>query len=318
MKILAKALRDDTQFNLMLELVAGGAGLGRVIDHPRVQKPGLALAGFVQSIRPNRLQILGRTEVEYLKTLDEAAQHRAVELLFNSGLACAVVTTGLTATPGLLESAERHEVPLFRSPLSSGAFITRVHDFLEEHLSAEIALHGVLVDVFGIGLLITGPSGIGKSECALDLILRGHRLVADDVVLIKQRKNQLVGTGSPVTRHHMEVRGLGIISVKELFGAASVRERKRIELVVEMADWQIGLEYDRTGLDEQHEHILEVAVPKVRLPIRPGRNVASIVEVAARDYLLKLQGHNSARRFRETLERRLAAADQQIYAEETD
>jgi len=283
-----------------------------------VQKPGLALAGFVQSIRPNRLQILGRTEVEYLKTLDEPAQQRAVELLFTSGLACVVVTTGLSVLASLGESADRHEVPLFRSPLSSGAFITRVHDFLEEHLSPEIALHGVLVDVFGIGLLITGPSGIGKSECALDLVLRGHRLVADDVVLIKQRKNQLVGTGSPVTRHHMEVRGLGIISVKELFGAASVRERKRIELVVEMADWQIGLEYDRTGLEEQHEQVLEVAVPKVRLPIRPGRNVASIVEVAARDYLLKLQGHNSAQKFRETLDRRLALTDPPAYPEETD
>jgi HPr kinase/phosphorylase len=318
MKILAKALRDDTQFNLLIELVAGAAGLGRVIDHPRVQKPGLALAGFVQSIRPNRLQVLGRTEIEYLRTLDDPAQEKALELLFSSGLACAVVTTGLTPMPLLTEAAEKYAVPLFRSPLSSGAFITRVHDFLEEHLSPEIALHGVLMDVFGIGLLITGPSGIGKSECALDLILRGHRLVADDVVLIKQRKNQIVGIGSPITRHHMEVRGLGIINVKELFGAASVRERKIIELVVEMAEWQVGLEYDRTGLEEQQEHILDVAVPKVHLPIRPGRNVSSIVEVAARNYLLKMQGNNAAKRFRETLERRLAVTDQQLFAEESD
>jgi len=311
MKILAKALRDDTQFNMGLELLAGAAGLGRVIDHPRIQKPGLALAGFVQSIRPNRLQVLGRTEVEYLKTLDSGAQDRALELLFNSGLACVVITTGLAPTPTLLEAAERHGVPLFRSQLSSGAFITRAHDFLEEHLSPEIALHGVLLDVYGVGALITGPSGIGKSECALDLVLRGHRLVADDVVLIKQRHDQLIGSGSPVTRHHMEVRGLGIINVKDLFGAASVRERKRIELVVEMVAWQANATYDRTGIEDQEERILDVAVPKVRLPISPGRNVASIVEVASRDHLLKLQGHNAAKRFREALERRLAAQGEQ-------
>ena len=315
MKILAKALRDDTQFNLALELLAGEAGLGRVIDHPRVQKPGLALAGFVQSIRPNRLQVLGRTEIEYLKTLDDGAQDRAIQLLFTSGLACSVITTGLAPTPALLEAAERQSVPLFRSQLSSGAFITRVHDFLEEHLSPEVALHGVLLDVFGVGALLTGPSGIGKSECALDLILRGHRLVADDVVLIKQRKEQLVGSGSPITRHHMEVRGLGIINVKDLFGAASVRERKRIELVVEMVEWQAEANYDRTGVENQEERILDAAVPKVRLPISPGRNVASIVEVAARDHLLKLQGHNAAKKFREALERRLAADAEQNGAE---
>ncbi|MBN1960380.1 MAG: HPr(Ser) kinase/phosphatase [Deltaproteobacteria bacterium] len=315
MKILTKALRDDTQFNLGLELLAGAAGLGRVIDHPRVQKPGLALAGFVQSIRPNRLQILGRTETEYLKTLEGPAQTSAIEMLFNSGLAGAVITTGLVPSTPLLEAAERHAVPLFRSHLSSGAFITRVHDFLEEHLSPEIALHGVLMDVFGVGVLITGPSGIGKSECALDLILRGHRLVADDVVFIKQRKDQLTGTGSPVTRHHMEVRGLGIINVRDLFGAASVREYKRIELVVEMITWHADTNYDRTGIEDQEEHILDAAVTKVRLPISPGRNVASIVEVASRDHLLKLQGHNAAKRFREALERQLADAPEQISAE---
>ncbi len=315
MKILTKALHEDTQFNLGIELLAGAAGLSRVIDHPRVQKPGLALAGFVQSIRPNRLQILGRTEIEYLKTMEGPGQNAAIDKLFNSGLAGAVVTTGLAPVPALIEAAERYAVPLFRSHLSSGAFITRVHDFLEERLSPEVALHGVLLDVFGVGVLLTGPSGIGKSECALDLVLRGHRLVADDVVLIKQRKDQLTGSGSPVTRHHMEVRGLGIINVKDLFGAASVRERKRIELVVEMVAWQADTTYDRTGIEDQYEHILEVSVAKVRLPISPGRNVASIVEVASRDLLLKLQGHNAAKLFREALERRLAASDEQEAAE---
>ncbi len=309
MKILAKALRDDTRFHLALELVAGAEGLGREIDHPRVQKPGLALAGFVQSIQPNRLQVLGRTEIEYLSTLDDVAQQRALDLLFDAGIACAVVTTGLAAPPRLLHAAQDHKIPLFLTQLSSGTFIGRVHEFLEEHLSPEIALHGVLMDVFGVGVMLTGHSGIGKSECALDLILRSHRLVADDVVLVRQRKSQLIGMGSPITRHHMEVRGLGIINVRDLFGAASVRERKRLELVVEMIDWNADAEYDRVGIDEQYESILDIDVPKVVLPIRPGRNVASIVEVAARNHLLKLQGHNAAQKFKESLERRLAASE---------
>jgi HPr kinase/phosphorylase len=308
MNILAKALRDDTEFDLELQLLAGASGLGRSIEHPRVQKPGLALAGFVQSIRPNRLQVLGRTEVEYLRTLDADAQLRAAELLFGSGLACVVVTTNLTPPEPFVKAAEDKQVPLFRSALSSGAFITRCHDFLEEHMSQEMVLHGVLVDVFGVGVLLTGPSGIGKSECALDLVLRSHRLVADDVVVVKQRRSQIFGHGSPITRHHMEVRGLGIINVKDLFGAASVRDRKRVELVVEMVEWRENGEYDRTGLDELRESVLGVDVPKVRIPIRPGRNVASIVEVAARNHLLKLQGHDAAKKFRESLERRLAAA----------
>ncbi len=307
MKILAKALRDDAEFDLGLELLAGSAGLSREIDHPRVQKPGLALAGFVQNIRSNRLQVLGRTEIEYLHSLEPAAQARAIHLLFDAGIACAVITTGLEAPKELLRASDDAKVPLFRSGLSSGTFIGRIHEFLEEHLSPEAAFHGVLLDVFGVGVLLTGPSGIGKSECALDLIMRSHRLVADDVVLVRHRKGQLFGTGSPITRHHMEVRGLGIINVMDLFGAASVREKKRIELVVEMVEWETGAEYDRTGIDEQHERLMDIPVPKVRLPIRPGRNVASIVEVAARNHLLKLQGHNAAHAFKQKLEARLKA-----------
>lgn len=310
MKILAKALRDDTEFNLGLTLLAGTHGLNREIDHPRVQKPGLALAGFVQTIRQNRLQVLGKTEIDYLQSLDDDAQDHAIKLFFGAGIGCAVITTNILPPERLIQEAEHYKVPLFVSTLTSGTFIGRVHEFLEEHLSPEIGIHGVLVDVFGVGVLLTGQSGIGKSECALDLILRSHRLVADDVVMIRQRKGQLIGAGSAVTRHHMEVRGLGIINVRDLFGAASVRERKRVELVVEMFEWHgKELDMDRTGLDEPKERYLEIDVAKIRLPIRPGRNVASIVEVAARNHLLKMQGHNAAQTFKESIERRLAYAE---------
>lgn len=308
MKTLVHALRDDAEFHLELTLLAGAQGLDRQIQHTRVQKPGLALAGLVQTIRPGCVQILGKTEITYLQSLDCVGQTRAAELLFGAEIACAVVTTGLTVPPCFMDVSDRLGVALLATTLSSGSFIARIHDFLDEQLSLQITLHGVLVDVFGVGVLLQGHSGIGKSECALDLILRGHCLVADDVILVKQFRQRLEGIGSPLTRHHMEVRGLGIINVKDLFGAASVRERKPLELVVELHDWSRDMECDRMGIDDMQVVILGVEVPRISIPVRPGRNIASIVEVAARNHLLKMHGHHSAREFKETLERRLAAA----------
>jgi HPr kinase/phosphorylase len=300
-------LYGDVDFDLGLTLVAGEKGLHRTIIHPRVQKPGLALAGYVQTIREGRLEVLGTTEVEYLRSLSPEGRLRGIETLVGAAIACAVVTTAIPPPQELVDTCNNRSIPLFRSTLTSGTFIARVHEFLEEHLSPEASIHGDLLDVFGVGVLLTGASGIGKSECALDLVLRSHRLVADDTVIVHLRKGQLYGSGPAITRHHMEVRGLGIINVRDLFGAASVREHKRIELVVEMMDWPRDVaEMDRTGLDQALERILDVEVPKVRLPIRPGRNVASIVEVAARHHLLKTQGHHPAEVFQDALERRLA------------
>jgi HPr kinase/phosphorylase len=308
LKLSVKALSDDHDFELELTLLAGAQGLDRGIEHDRVQKPGLAMAGLVTAIRAHCVQILGRTEIRYLESLDAAGQRVAARLLYDSEIACVVVTTSLLPPKIFFELADSQRVPLFRTTLPSGHFINHVHDFLDEHLSEETTLHGVLVDVFGVGVLLMGASGIGKSECALDLILRGHRLVADDAVTVKMYRQQLIGLGSPLTRLHMEVRGLGIINVRDLFGAAAVRERKRIELVVEMHEHVNGT-YDRLGIDDLHENILGVNISKVIVPVRPGRNMTSIVEVAARNHLLKMQGHNSARDFKEALERRLAAVE---------
>ena len=306
MKLLTKSLLDDTDFNLDLKLLAGAAGLSRIITHPRVQKPGLALAGFLESIRPHRIQVLGKTELAYLNKLEPDTQREAINGLMQAELGCVIITSGLEVPKDLIEAAESLKVPLMHTQLVSSILINRVNGYLDEHLSPQTNLHGVLMDVYGVGILIIGPSGIGKSECALDLVVRGHRMVADDMVIVKQQSHFLVGSGSTLTRHHMEVRGLGIINVKDLFGAASVRENKRVELVVEMTEWQQGTEYDRTGIEGKIEIILETPVPKIVLPIRPGRNVASIVEVAARNQLLKIQGHHSAREFQASLERRLA------------
>lgn len=306
--IVIQTIYDDDSFNLELSLIAGQNGLDRPIEHPRVQKPGIALAGYTDSVRPNRVQVLGKTEINYLESLEVPARIDSIEGLLSRNVGCIAVTTALHVPTELIAAAEAHSVPLFLTRLVSSVFINRINSFLDEHLSPEVTVHGVLVDVFGVGILITGPSGIGKSECALDLILRGHRLVADDMVIARQQGYQLVATGSPLTRLHMEVRGLGIINVKDLFGAASVCHKKNLSLVVEMVDWEPNANYDRTGLEEETYLILQTHVPKVTMPIRPGRNVASIIEVAARNHLLKAQGHNSALEFKTLLEKRLQSA----------
>jgi HPr kinase/phosphorylase len=306
MKIVAQALLTDTEFKLGLSLLAGAAGLGRTITNPRIQKPGLAIAGLVEAIVSARVQVLGNTELMYLQSLEEAQKEAALEGLFKAQVPCVVVTSKLLPLPVLEALAERQGVSVFYTALPTGTFINRVHAFFDEHLSLRVTLHGVLLDVFGVGVMLTGQSGIGKSECALDLILRGHRLVADDSVLVRQRDRELIGMGSPLTKHHMEVRGLGIINVKDLFGAASVCERKGVALIIDMVEWQRDGDYDRLGLDDTFESILDVQVPRVRIPIRPGRNVSSIVEVATRNFLLKAQGHHAARQFQERLAKHLA------------
>lgn len=302
-------LLEDEAFDLRLTLIAGGSGLGRIISSPRIQKPGLALVGFLDHLHPERVQVLGNTEMSYLRTLPEARQREAVAELFAHNIACLVVTKDIEVPQMMVEVAEANQVALFKTPLLSSLFITRVQAMLEASLMARTTLHGVLIDVFGVGILILGKSGIGKSECALDLVMRGHRLVADDIVDVYRRKQDAVyGTGSPLIKHHMEVRGLGIINIKDLFGVAAVRDTKKIELVLELVEWDPQQEYDRLGLDENKYNVLDVELPLLVVPVRPGRNMTTIIEVAARNHLLKLQGHHSARDFQARLSRSIADA----------
>ena len=253
------------------------------------------------------MQVFGNTEISYLDTLDESTQREALKKLSDSNLACVVVTKNLPIPRTMLEACEAAELALMKTPLLSSTFIEQVTAFLDEALTESASLHGVLMDVIGVGILLLGKSGIGKSEIALDLVTRGHRLVADDIVEVTRRKQDSVhGSGNPIIKHHMEIRGLGIINIKDLFGVAAVRDRKKIELVIELVEWDPHREYDRLGVEERFFNIVGVDLPLSTIPVRPGRNITTLVEVAARNHLLKLQGHHSAKEFAEQLNRAIA------------
>ena len=288
--------------SLKLELLVGEDGLSRLVETPALQKPGLALAGHLESMHPERVQIMGYSEISYLQSLPEDAAGHRVDDLCATGIPCVVLTRSLEAPPYLSAACEASGVPLLRSSLSSEALIGEFSNHLSARLNPSTTVHGVLVDVFGVGILLLGKSGIGKSETALDLVMHGHRLVADDIVEIRRRGyHALYGIGPEIIRHHMEIRGLGILNIKDLFGVSAVRSTKKIELVVELVDWDPHEEYDRLGVDEPTHSILDVEVHKIKLPVRPGRNMTTIIQVAARNQLLKLQGHHSAREFQERL-----------------
>lgn len=293
---------------LGLAVAAGRKGLGRLIKVPRIQKPGLALTGWREQLHDERLLVLGGTEIDYLTEIGDEACLRGIATVMASSPAGIVVCRGLTPPPALAEACERAGVTLLVTPLVTADFILRVSSWLQDRMAESTSSHGVLLDVLGIGILLLGKSGIGKSETALDLVVRGHRLVADDIVHIRKKGEIVYGSGSGIIRHHMEIRGLGIINIRDMFGIAAVRETKKIELVVELVEWDEEGEYDRLGLDERHHVILGAKVPVITLPVRPGRNIATVIEVAARNELLKLQGVHSAREFQERLNRAIAEA----------
>src|SRR5512140_28807 len=226
------ALLDDKKFDLRLSLLAGRQGLSRRISSSRIQKPGLVLAGFTEYLHKERVQVFGNTEMSYLHTLPREKAVAVLRNFFAQDVACLVVTKGLEVPPEMAAAAEAG-VPILRTTHLSSTFIESVQNYLEDTLTAQTSMHGVLLDVFGVGILLLGKSGIGKSEIALDLIMRGHRLVADDIVDVRRRTADfVVGSGSEIIKHHMEIRGLGIINIKDLFGVASIRERKKIEIVL--------------------------------------------------------------------------------------
>jgi HPr kinase/phosphorylase len=304
--LLVQELEQDRESHLRLTLMAGRKGLKKRITHPQIQKMGLALTGFTRFINPERLQVFGNTEAAYFRTLGLELQEKVIQQICNLGLSCLVVTRNLEIPEILLREADEKGIPLFRTSLSSTDFIDRITKFLEEKLASTQSLHGVLMDVFGVGVLILGKSGIGKSECALDLIIRGHRLVADDMVSIQKRSpGVLIGSGFEVIQHHMEVRGLGIINIRSLFGVEAIREQKKVELVLELVEWNTQQEYDRLGFEEEKFAVLGVELPMLRIPVTPARNLTTIIEVAARNYLLKKMGYDSALEFEKKLLRRM-------------
>jgi HPr kinase/phosphorylase len=287
-----------------LELVAGRTGIHRRIAAPRIQKPGLALAGYVQQIHPRRVQVIGTPELAYLQSLAPLAARRAAERLCAEEIACFILTNDAPVPPVLRHATDKYGVPLLRTPLKSAVLIRAVTGWLEEKLAARVTVHGVLVQVHGVGVLILGKSGIGKSEAALDLISRGHRFVADDVVEVAEVSPlSLKGRSPNITQHHMEIHGLGIINVRELFGTLATIQEQSIDLVVELVDW--GVDVDRLGLEDLRHTILHVSVPMIRLPVRPGRNLAMLIEVAARNQTLKARGQHAARQFASMVDREI-------------
>jgi len=283
-------------FGLPLELLAGADGLDRAITSPHIQKTGLALAGFHEYLKPGRVLIFGESEIRYLESLEPAARITALRLALTLDFPCVLITGGFTPPAELLIEAERARVPLLKTAVATPTAIAKLSSMLEDWLAERTMVHAVLMDVLGLGVLIAGESGIGKSECALDLIVRGHRLVADDTVEVRRRQETiLIGACPELTRHHMELRGLGVINIKELFGIASTRSSKRVELVVQLERWVPTREYERLGLDDAFYEILGLRVPLLKMPVAPGRNIAILVEVAARNQLLRQRGHHAAR-----------------------
>jgi HPr kinase/phosphorylase len=301
--VRVRDLLGEELSDLHLTVLCGQEALDAEISHPRVQKPGLAFAGYFAYIKPGRVQIIGESETEYLKTVEPAERRRRFERITAMPVPVFVLTKGIAPLPEFRELCENRQVPLLASTALSSTVIKELSYFLEEHLVPSTHLHGTLLDIYGIGVLLIGGSGVGKSECALDLITRGHSLVADDRVTVKRYPSgDLVGDCEGPLRHHMELRGLGIVNVQDLFGLASVRERKTIDLVVELEHWREGQVYDRLGLDETVYSILATPVPYLRMPLALGRNVSNLVEIAARNHVLKLRGHHSAREFVRKLE----------------
>ena len=260
--------------------------------------------------------MFGESEVRYVESLGTADRRNALDRVFGHELPCVLISGGFTPAPEILEVAERTSVPLLRTSVATPETMSRLSTLLDTYLGARGIVHGVLMDILGLGVLVIGESGIGKSECALDLVVRGHRLVADDAVDLRCRaQSYVLGSCPELTRHHMEIRGLGLINVQDLFGVASTRTSKRVELVVQLERWEPGREYDRLGIDDEFYETLGVRIPMVRMPVAPGRNVAILVEVAARNQLLRTRGHHAARRLVERLNRELEPGARMVEAD---
>ena len=284
---------------LELRVLAGAEGAGqRVLTTPRIQKLGLALAGFTHYIHSGRLQIVGQSEIWFLGQLSAERRREAISNLLLERISCVLVTKGLEPPPELIAAAEETELPLLSTPVVSSIAINTVTDYLQEMLAPLVVRHGVLLDIYGLGVLIEGASGIGKSECALDLVARGHRLVSDDVVEVRRiGAERLLGSAPELLREHLEIRGLGIINIRDLFGVSAISTTKTIDLSIRLERWEAASEVDRLGIDAQAIEILDVSVPQVLIPVSPGRNLSTLVETAVRVQLLRVRGYDAAQTF---------------------
>lgn len=293
--------------SLQLKLVAGAEGMGRKINEGSVNRLGLAITGFLKYFAYRRVQIVGNSEIAYIRSLSAEERRQRIRTIFEHKIPCVIFARDIVVPPFFLEEAERFRIPVFTSPIKTMRLVNSVTIVLEEDFAPSTSLHGSMVDIQGVGVIVTGKSGIGKSECVLGLIERGYSLVADDVTRIKCIEGrELMGTASDLTRHYIEVRGIGILNVASIFGASSIRHSKRVDMVVTLKDWSEVENVDRIGLDQDTFEILQIKVPHVTLPVRSGRDLAGLVEVAALDQKLKSMGHNSAFEFNQKLLNRMS------------
>ena len=304
--VTVQELKDDKIYGLDLEIISGYKGLFRKIYNTRIQKLGLVITGYMVYLHPHRVQILGNAEISYLTTLSDTESKRIIKEICRHEVVCFVVTRNLKIPEYLIEETEARGIPLLRTRLVTSVFIERVTKLLEEKLAPSITVHGVLMDILGVGVLITGRPGIGKSENALELITRGHRLVVDDVVFMKKvNPIEIYGESSEMIKNLLEIRGIGIVDISLLFGVSAIMERKRVDLVVELIDWDEKIECERVGFREDKYRLMGIDLPLIKIPVSPARNVSTIIELACRNHILKQRGRNTAVEIEERLMKKM-------------
>jgi len=297
---------NKTKDRFKIKLLNENASFERLIKDQNLHRPGLPLAGFLDLFSYNRIQIFGNTEMSYLNKLNDIERREALEKIFQYSIPCVIITNNNNPTPEMIELGDHYKIPIFSSEYSTTKLIFLIGDFLDDLFAPRLSIHGSLVDVYGVGMLFTGKSGIGKSEVALDLVERGHRLVADDVVILtKKGEGILMGAGTDLVKHFMELRGIGIIDVRSMFGVRAIRYQKRLELIIELEVWDNNGEYTRTGLEDSTVNVMDIDMPYVKLPIIPGKNITVISEVIALNYLLKHYGYDAPKVLQEKISQRI-------------
>jgi len=308
--ITVRTLLKEVESLLKLKLVCSENGLNRKITKGDLHRPGLALSGFVELFTSDRIQILGNTEIKYLSGLTEKELKQSIDRFIEFEIPTIIVTNNNHIPEYLIQSATRRYISIFITPYSTTRVSHLLGDYLETKFAPKISIHGSLVDVYGMGILFTGRSGIGKSEVALDLVERGHRLVADDLVIITRKtEDVLIGAGREIAEHIIEVRGVGLVDIGRIFGVRGIRLQKRVEVEVKLVDWEKNKEYERVGLEDRMTKILDVEIPQVVLPINPGKNITVIAETIAMNHLLKLTGHHTPREFNKRLKEYMKMKD---------
>lgn len=316
-RFTVRRLYNRMENDLKLNLVAGKTGLDKEITAAEINRPGLVLCGYFEHFAPNRIQVFGKGEISYLQTLSEKQSREILEKMFSYNIPCAMITSALQVPSHLVAVCDRTDVPLFLSQITTSDFVGRIIPFLQDEFGPTEVAHATFVDINGVGVLIFGKSGIGKSECALELIRGGHRLVADDVVILKRvSRHKIFGSSPQILKHHMEVRGIGVLDILSLFGVESLRPKKRVDMVVTLELWDEEKDYNRSGLNEEFYEVLGEKLPQVTIPVQPGRNISIIVEAAAMNLRAKRMGHHSAKIFNEAVVRQMQSGEIEDFEEE--